>query len=313
MPLAACVALSSALHAQGLPLHEPLNPTAAARSGVYAQPYVTFSPERWRVSVTTAYGNAIESESSRGASYLLDAEVSRTTFAVTRDLSAAHFLRVDAAITGAYSGFADGFFAAYHRLIHYTQPERLARPPNTFAYDLSLPGGPRISRSRYAVAAGDVRVTLGIRHSRKLQSVLSVTAPSATGPAGYGRGTFSLSTIHTVLLPLSSRIAWESTLGAGVTPRHGPLAPFQRALFGSASSGLRLRLWGAESAYGYLFYHTPYYHSTTLASLDRRELTGDFGWIHQGRAGRAWYVGLGEDFGSGDAGIDLVLKVGMSW
>ena len=44
----------------------------------------------------------------------------------------------------------------------------------------------RITRSPSAQSLGDARVTLGRRHGESLQSVLSLTLPTATG--GYGRG-----------------------------------------------------------------------------------------------------------------------------
>ena len=57
-----------------------------------------------------------------------------------------------------------------------------------------------------------------------------------------------------------------------------------RSCSGSCSLSLKLRaehgaFWGHQSLYGNLFYHSPYYHETTLPALDRRELSLDFGWI----------------------------------
>ncbi|MEO8226800.1 MAG: DUF3187 family protein [Gemmatimonadota bacterium] len=296
-----------------MPAHEPLNPTSASRSGVYAQPYVVFSPEKWRASITLAYGNAIESDSVKPAAYLLDAEILRVEVGVLHDFSARTFGRVDAALTGAYGGFADGFFLAYHKLIHFRQRARQARPKNTFGYEFTLPDGTSVHPRPDDAALGDVRATFGVRHSEALQSVVSLTLPTATGPAGYGRGTVSLNMVQTALLPLAHRFTFEGTLGVGITPSHGALAAYQRTTFGSASAGLRFRFRGSQSIYGYLFYHTPYYHGTTLRSLDRRELTGDFGWIRQGRNGREWHIGLGEDLAPGDPGIDLILKAGTTW
>ncbi len=299
--------------AQGLPQHEPLNPTSASRSGLYAQPYRALDPRGWQLGVRVSYGNAIESDSGRGVRYLLDAEVLRVRLAASRDLSSSTFVSLDLGVGGADAGFADGFFVAYHKLIHFSQPERAARPRNVFGYVFDLPAGHEVVRAPVSLALGDTRATIGVRHSQSLQSVLSVTLPTATGPEGYGRGTVSVSTVQTVRLALSSRFLYEGTFGLGLTPRHGALAGFQRTTFASASTGISIRLWGSQSVYGYFFYHTPYYHDTGLRSLDRRELTGDFGWLARGRDGRAWFIGMSEDLAPGDPGIDLTLKVGRTW
>jgi hypothetical protein len=123
----------------------------------------------------------------------------------------------------------------------------------------------------------------------------------------------SASVIHTVRLPLLAALAYEGSLGVGVTPRHGPLASVQRTAFVSGSSGIRWRVWGRNSLYGYLFYHSPYYRRTGFRTLDRRELTVDFGWIAQEESGAEWHVGFTENIAPDDQGIDLIMKVGRSW
>lgn len=309
----AATALAPAMRAQGLPPHQPLNPSSSSRSGLGAESYRASAPGQWRVAAGFEYGNAIESDSTARGSYLLDAELMRAAVAVSRDLNIRTFARVEASATGAYAGFADGFFVWYHKLIHFTQPERVARPKNQFDYAFRLPDGSAVSRRPYALAFGDIRGTLGMRFGRSLQSTLTLTLPSATGPAGYGLGTISVGTVETVHLELSSRLVYEGGVGIGYTPRHGDLAAYQRTIFASASSGLSVRLWGSQSVYGRLFYHSPYYRGTTLRSLDRREMTADFGWLARGRDGREWHVDLTEDLAPGDAGIDLILQIGRTW
>ena len=98
----------------------------------------------------------------------------------------------------------------------------------------------------------------------------------------------------------------------GYTPRHGDLTAYQRTTFLSGSSGLRWRFWGRQSIYGNLFVHSPYYHDTTIAALDRRELSLDFGWILATRAGREWRLGLTEDLEPSGPGIDLVFRLGVT-
>lgn len=310
--LAGGIVLARGLGAQGLPAHEPLNPTSASRSGLYAQPFRALDPRRaWRAALAFDYGNAIESDTAGTSSYLLDAEIMRTSLALSRDLSARTFVELTVNTGGTRAGFTDGFFEWYHRVIHFRQPERAARPRNQFAYRFTLPDGSTISRSPSSFALGDARVTVGLRHGESLQSALSVTLPTATG--GQGRGVPSLAAVHTVHRELSSRVFYEGTFGLGLTPRHGDLAAWQRTRFASASTGFGLRLWGSQSVYGSFFWHSPYYRATGLRSLDRHELTADFGWLARGRNGRNWHISFTEDLGPGDPGIDLILRIGRTF
>ena len=310
--LTGSILLAPALSAQGLPLHQPLNPTSTTRSGLYAQPFRGFDPRHaWRAAVSFEYGNAIESDTHGTSSYLLDAEIMRTGLSLSRNLGTRGFLDLGVFATGTYAGFADGFFEWYHRLIRYRHPERAARPRNQFAYHFSLPDGTVIDRTPSGLALGDARATVGLRFGQSLQSAISLTLPTGTG--GLGRGVPSVSAVQTVHQELSSRVFYEGTFGLGLTPRHGDLAAWQRTRFASASTGFGFRLWGGQSVYGSFFWHSPYYHDTGLRSLDRHELTADFGWLARGRDGRDWHIGLTEDLGPGDAGIDLILSVGRTF
>lgn len=310
--LAGTALLARTLGAQGLPAHEPLNPVSSARSGLLAEPYRAFDPRaRWRPAITLEYGNAIESDTHGTSSYLLDGEVMRASLVLSRDLDPRSFVEIRLTAGGTYAGFADGFFEWYHRVIHYRQPERAARPRNQFAFHFALPDGTTLDRRPVSLALGDARVTLGHRFGASLQSAVSLTLPAAT--AGQGRGVPSLGVIHTVHRELSSRVFYEGTFGLGFTPRHGDLSPWQRTRFASASTGFGFRLWGGQSVYGSFFWHSPYYEGTGLRSLDRHELTADFGWLARGRNGRDWHVGFTEDLGPGDAGIDLILSVGRTF
>ncbi len=308
--LAGVLAFAPALGAQ-LPIHEPLNPTSAIRTALYAQPYRDFDPRGgWQIRIGFAYGNAIESDAHGTSSYLLDAEAMRLTVGASRDLGPRAFVAVAGGVAGTYAGFADGFFEWYHGLIHFRQPERAARPRNQFAWRFVLPGT-TVERRPVALALGDMRATVGLRHGQSLQSALSITLPTATG--GLGRGVPAVALVHTVHQEVSSRLLFEGTFGTGATPHHGALAPWQRTLFASASTGIAIRLFGSQSLYGSFFWHSPYYRRTSLRSLDRHELTADFGWLARGRDGREWHVGLTEDLGPGDPGIDLILSVGRTF
>jgi hypothetical protein len=72
-------------------------------------------------------------------------------------------------------------------------------------------------------------------------------------------------------------------------------------------------VWKHNSLFANLFYHTPYYHDTTLRSLDRRELSLDFGWIVKTGMGGEWRVGMTEDLEPGGPGVDLVVRVGRTF
>ena len=98
-----------------------------------------------------------------------------------------------------------------------------------------------------------------------------------------------------------------------MTPRHGDLSAYQQEVFATVSSGLRIRLWGRQSVYGNVFYHSPYYHDTALPALDLRELSFDFGWIVGGQRGSEWRLGLTEDLEPAGPGVDLVFRLGRKF
>ena len=302
-------AIASPALAQSPPSGRPLNPMSASRSGLSYEPYLPYDLSRNRWSAAFEYGNAIERDERGSASYLLDAELMRTSIGWTRDLSPRLWLSLQGEVVGSYAGFADGFFVWYHRQIGFVQPERNARPKNSYGFELTLPDGTHLAPERTPFALGDARATIGFRHDFFQQSTLSITLPTATGHGQLGRGVPSVSATHTLRIDLADPLFWEISAGAGFTPKHGVLRDYQRSLFAMGTTGVRIHLWGGQSIYGYFFYHTPYYHNTTLASLDSRELTGDFGWMIHSSGGNEWRIGMTEDLKPGDNGIDLVFKV----
>ena len=299
--------------AQGLPEFGPLNPVAASRSGLYFQPFREPETGRWRHEVGLDYASVIEYNRLDEADYILDSEVLRLSFAASRDIGRQAFLTLSASLGGAYAGFLDGFLDWYHGALGIRMGERELRPQDGFLYSVTLPDGRTVSRAQRALFLGDVRAGLGIRVSSRLQTVLSVTLPTSTGLEGYGRGVPSVAVLNTLRARLTPRLVYEGSLGVGLTPAHGRLADLQKTGMLAVSSGLRHRLWGNQALYGNLFYHSPYYHNTTLPSLDRRELSLDFGWILQTRGGGEWRVGLTEDLEPGGPGVDLVVRVGRTF
>ncbi|HEU5169185.1 MAG TPA: DUF3187 family protein [Gemmatimonadales bacterium] len=312
--VACCLATAAPARAQGLPPWGPINPAAGSRSGLYFQPTVDSAPGRWRAAVSVDYGSAIEYNlPAVRPSYLLDVELLRVNLAVQRQLGPRTFALAELPLLGAYGGFLDGFLKWYHDLLGVPMPERDLRPNNAFAYELTPPNGVQVTREQSDLFIGDLRLGAAYRLTPDLQTVLSVTFPTSTGPAGYGRGTLSLSSINTVRVPFASRFVYEGSLGLGVTPSHGETAEFQREVFLAATSGLRFRFWGRQSVFVNFLYHSPYYDGVALPALDQRELSLDFGWILAASHGREWRLGMVEDLEPSGPGIDLVFRVGVSF
>jgi hypothetical protein len=299
--------------AQGLPAFAPLNPVASSRSGVYFQPFRDPAPGGWRTAIGVDYGSMIEYNRLDHADYVLDSEILRVSFGAARDLSNRVFVQLSGSIGGAYSGFLDGFLDWYHGALGIRVSEREQRPQDRFLYSITLPDGRSIERSRSSLFLGDVTAGLGIRHDSRLQSFLSISLPTGTGPAGYGKRVPSVSLLNTLRAPITPKLLFEGSVGVGLTPSHGPLSSLQRTTFLAMSSGVRHRLWSNQALFANLFYHSPYYGGTSLPALDRRELSLDFGWILTTGSGAEWRMGLTEDLEPGGPGVDLVMRVGRSF
>jgi hypothetical protein len=302
--------LPESVSAQGLPSLRPINPVATSRSGVSFEPFRDPRPGQWAADVGLEYASTIEYNVLPEASFLLDSELLRVRAAVSRDLSPKTFVLAEAELLGAYGGIFDGVLEWYHDLLGVEIPERERRPTNDFLFAADLDGRAPLLREPGDLFLGDVRLGLGLRLHSRVQSLVALTVPTNTGPAGYGRGEISASLLNTARLPLTPRLIFEGSLSGGYTPSHGSLAGWQRELFLAGSSGLRWRFWGRQSLYGNLLLHSPYYHDTGLPALDRRDLSFDFGWILAGKGGRELRVGMAEDLEPGGPAIDLVFRVG---
>jgi hypothetical protein len=286
---------------------------SSSRSGLYVQPFRDPAPGRWTAEIAFDYASTIEYNRLTTADYVLDSEIMRTSLELGRDLTQQMFATFTVSLGGAYGGFMDGFLDWYHGLLGIKVSERDHRPENQFLYTITPPSGPTLIRSPAGLFLNDLRAGLGIRYGGTMQSMVSLTLPTSTAPAGYGRGVLSLGLLNTIQARLNHRLVFEGSLGAGFTPSHGDLQEYQREFFATASSGLRLRLWGRQSIYGNVFYHSPYYHDTTLPALDLRELSFDFGWIIGGQRGSEWRLGLTEDLEPAGPGVDLVIRLGRKF
>jgi hypothetical protein len=302
----------SAASAQGLPPYAPVNAVADSRTALAFEPYRAPRPRRWSYGVSLDYASAIEYFIAPRANYVLDAELLRLRLRVARDLSPSAFVMADVAAQGSYAGFLDGFLDWYHNLLGITIEARELRPKNSFLYRLELPDGAVHTRGPSDLFLGDVRLAAGIRRGSHFQAIASVTLPTSTGPEGYGRGVVGAALMATVHAPLSRPLIYEGSLGLGYTPAHGDLAAYQRTTFVSGSSGIRWRFWGRQSLYANLFLHSPYYHDTTIPSLDREDLALDFGWILATKSGREWRLGMTEDPEPSGPGVDLIFRLGVT-
>ncbi|MEP6571781.1 MAG: DUF3187 family protein [Gemmatimonadota bacterium] len=307
--------LSGSVRAQGLPLYHALNPVAESRSGLYFQPY---QPRHsgWAIGTSLNYASAAEinfRDFPSDSAFVMDAEFLRLNAVLTRDLDARNFVSAEAFAGGSYAGFMDGFLHWYHGLLGISFPERDDRPRNRFDYEVLLPDGHRIRRAASSLYLGDIRVGIGHRFSDRVQSHLSFTLPTTTAPAGYGRGTLSANLITTLRVPLAERLSYEASLGVGVTPTHGDLSAIQRTLFGSFTSGARLRLFKEFSAFANVYFHSPYYQNTGLPALDGHDLSLDFGFLIRDKHGHDWLLGMTEDPDPSGPAIDLTFRVAKEW
>jgi hypothetical protein len=252
-------------------------------------------------------------EARSGARYVLDAELLRVRLTARRDISASRFLTFGLDLNGVFNGFADGAFNWYHSAIGINFRGREQRPQNEFLYSVRLPKGNTVQRERPDYFLGDLEVGYGLRHGLRNQTLFLATLPTGTAPEGYTKDTWSLSAIHTWRALRTGRVLVEGTVGAGYTPATGALEEVQVEFFNSTSAVLALRLFGTTSFYSQVFTQNALYDDTTLPELETREWSGDFGFFGRTASGRQWRVGLTEDFGPKDAGIDLVLRFAISW
>lgn len=300
------------LAAQSPPPHRPINPLAATRSPLAYQPIADFDPRGVRLQLTAEYANAIEYSVSSTATYLHDAELYRVTFSGTRELSPGFWTSGSVSLVGSHGGFTDAFFEWYHGVIGYEQPEREARPTNTYGFEVELPGGVHYAPDADGLALGEARLSLGMRHGLDQQSSISLVLPLAKG-GGLGRSQPGVALNHTLRIRTLEPLVWEISGGVGATPRGGELEAWQHSLFGMGTTGVRLKLFGGHSIYGFFFYHTPFYHDTSIPSLDNDLLTADFGWNYRTAGGREWRIGFTEDIAPKDLGVDLTLIVSGEW
>jgi hypothetical protein len=302
---------AAAQAARPMPGYVPLNPISTARSSLTTVEYHQRAAG-WRMSGVVEYGSATELEIRSRAAYVLDAEIARFRVRAARDVGAAGFLFLEAGAASFHAGAADGFFDAFHRLIGHDHLARDSRPTNEFAYTIALGDDLRLEYPEAGPGLTDARLGLGWQFGPHAQTTLLLTLPTATLPSGYRMGVPAAAVVATLrALPLP-RVSWEGSLGAGYTPRHGPMAGWQRTTMLSASAAILIRAVRDHALYGLVFYHSPV-HDVALPELAGGELVTEFGVVLARRAGRDWRLGLVEDLRLSDAGMDLILKLSASF
>jgi hypothetical protein len=294
-----------------VPGYAPLNPVVAARSVLLAYPYQN-PTGGWRFSHAFEYGSAAEIDATADAHFVFDAEVFRAETALTRDLGGRWFAFAQAGVTRTHAGFADAFFDGFHALIGYRQAARDRRPRNEYGYRALLATGEAFDSPPSPLGLTDLRIGVGRRHGRHLQSLVTATLPTSRGANGYRRGVPAIGAIHTARAAVHPRALLEGTVGTGYTARNGPLADAQRTTFLSASSGLRLRVMRGHAVFGTLFYHSPVHRAAGLPELAGGELSTAFGVILRTAGGREWRLDLVEETRSSDAAIDLIVRIGSA-
>lgn len=313
VPVMAGLAAVPSLPAQSLPRYSPISGVAASRSGLQFEPYVEPS-DGWRLAMSLDYGTMTElNVLDQDTAYVLDGEVARLSVDVTRDLGRSTFIFAQVSVNGTYDGFLDGVLDSYHGLFGFDLPSREARPTNEFEYRVGFPDGNSFTSSKSRAFLGDTRLGIGRRHSAHHQTTLSLTLPTSTGPTGYGRGTVSLNATHTLHTVATPNLILEASAGVGYTPTTGELARYQRSWFAMGTAGGRWRFWGRQWLYANILVHSPYYHDTSLPSLDKRDVSLDFGWILSRSGGKEWRIGLVEDPEPTGPAIDLVFRFGASF
>ena len=152
--LGVLIAAAPPAWAQGLPEFSPLNPMASSRSGLYYQPYRDPAPGRWSTAFSFDYASIIEYNRLSQADYVLDSELLRMTFGLSRDLGSRSFVTLNGAVGGVYAGFLDGFLDWYHGALGIRMDERERRPKDQFLYTVTLPDGTTVTNPMRVVPNG---------------------------------------------------------------------------------------------------------------------------------------------------------------
>ncbi len=301
------------LSAQDIPQYVPINPVLQSRSALYAQPHIG-PADGWQFRVVTDYTNAVETAvSSDRREFALDAELLQVDLWMTRDVSPKVFVIGNIALRSGHAGHLDGFLNWYHDVIGLRVPARNRRTENRFTWEFELDDA-QITRAR-AAFLGDARIGAGVRLGDRVQLTGTITLPtSTTGRAGWGRKTVGTSLAASARAVESSRIALDVSGTVGYTPTQGDLSRYQQSVFGGGMLAGRWRFAGRQAVFATLWGQTAAWHDTGFATMDRAEVTLDFGALLQVGGGfPELQLGLTEDLLPSGPAVDIGFKIGARW
>jgi hypothetical protein len=293
----------------GLPIYAPQDPLEANRSVLFSAPLL-MPTDTWGTITTFDYASAIESYSDGRRSVLLDAELARLQFLLSRRLDDRWFAFGQITIQGAYDGFIDQFINWYHKVLGVNYYSRNLRPINRYAYEITYGQGKTLRYGPVDLGVGDSRLGVGRMLGKHAQLILVFGLPTSTGP-GFRAGTLQTGLILTGEFPFSSWLMVAGSVGICFTPRTGTLAQFENVVFASFSGGVRVKLSWRNFLYGNLFVQTPPYHGTGLHPMDLTDFSADFGWIFRIQRGTELWIGLGEDPYPDGPALDVTLRFGL--
>ena len=293
----------------GPPPWSPINPIEANRSVLFAPPLL-MPAEVWSTTVAYDYASAIELYGNGVRSMILDAELARLQFTVTRRLDKDWFVLGQFAVQGSYSGFMDSFINWYHSILGVDYYARDIRPLNKYAYDVTYERGKTISYGPVDLGIADSKVGIGRMFGPHLQLMLVLGLPTSTNP-GYQAGTLQTGLIATGELGLASWLLVTGSMGIGFTPRTGTLALYQNVFFASFSGGMRFKLTWRNFLFFNLWVQTPPYKGTDLSPMDLTDFSIDFGYILRLSKGTEFWFSITEDpFPDGPA-LDVTFRLGF--
>ena len=301
------------VEAQGLPPLRAINPIFASRTALGFEGF-TPATAGWRWALTVDHASIIESETLPTESLLFDGEVTRAELTVQRALGEHAFVTVRVPVERAGDGFLDGFVDWWHELFGFDQFVNDTRPNGLYEYRLREPDGTQRSWEAGTTALGDVRISVGLRHGPRWQTMLTAALPTSGRPDGFRRGAVGLALTTLGGRHLGSeRLWWEGSAGLGFTPAAGELADRQRTWFAMASSGLRWRVVGQQSIYANAVLHSSAYRETELSMLGGNDVTLDYGFLLRPGRGPEILLGMTEDLFPNGPAVDFSFRLGVRW
>ena len=281
--------------AQGLPAFAPDQPgRRLAQRTLASSPTASPSPGRWSLGSALDYASAIEYNDAPPRDYVLDTELLRLRLRVARDLGPQTFVLLDAQVGGALRRVPGRLPRLVPRPARHRGPRSASAARRTSSSTRIDAAGRQRGRSgtRATCSWATSGSALGLRLRPALQTVALADASDLhrTGGLRARRGLGGRCSTRCALRS-ASRLIYEGSLRRGLHADARPLSPVPaRATFVAASSGLRSGSGASSRSTGTSSTTRRTTRDTTLPSLDRRELSLDFGWMlaTKGGASGGW-------------------------